>query len=290
MFSISQTSSGFYCIEWSPTENGPKIVKHKHLRINNSIEEEGILKQIISSFKPTFHKDSKSLSITLNLDKFLISQIKCDTKISSNNYIQWYEENFLSSEFKNFYDIYYFPLLDNISFLTLSINKKIKSKLLNYSSELGYNLIYLSADIFSSSTLLKQINNDNNFLIWKIGKNNYHYLLNIVDSKICSFVKYKKRGNKLTEFLKIGSNEMLNKMSDFLNSVLIENKVQRIFSNVYVYHTTNSNSAIKKILSINDSNIKLFEMTHVFDKGSSLSSFKCNNYVENGISFRGLDV
>ena len=83
MLSISQTTSGFYCIEWSPTEDGPKIIKHKHISINKSIEEEGVLKQIILFFEPTLHTDSTSLSITLNINKFLISQIKCDANIDN---------------------------------------------------------------------------------------------------------------------------------------------------------------------------------------------------------------
>ena len=290
MLSISQTTNGFYCIEWSPTENGPKIIKHKHISINKSIEEEGVLKKIISFFKPTLHTDSTSLSITLNIDKFLISQIKCGENINNKDYIRWYEKNILNDDFKKKYDMYYFPLAKGFSFLNLSINKDIKHKLFNLSSELGYNLMYLSVDIFSSATLLKQISNNNNFLIWKIGKNNYHYLLNIVNGKICSYAKYKKQGDNLTDRIKIGDNKTLDELSKFLYSILIKNKDSKIFNNVYTYQTNNNNTLIKKISSMKDSNIKLFDISKIFVKEINLSSIKCSKYVENGISFRGLDV
>ena len=37
-------------------------------------------------------------------------------------------------------------------------------------------------------------------------------------------------------------------------------------------------------------NIKLFDISKIFVKKSNFPSIKCSKYVENGISFRGLDV
>ena len=39
MFSISQTSRGFFCLEWSSTENGPQIVSLNHLKIKNDFSD-----------------------------------------------------------------------------------------------------------------------------------------------------------------------------------------------------------------------------------------------------------
>ena len=49
MLSISQTSTGFYCIEWSPTEEGPKILKSKFIKTSQKIDDKNLLKNIISS-------------------------------------------------------------------------------------------------------------------------------------------------------------------------------------------------------------------------------------------------
>ena len=180
MLSISQTTSGFYCIEWTPTENGPKIIKSKHLKIYNSIYKKGVLEEIISHLNPLQGKNSKSLSITLNIDEFLISEIKRDKNIIDKDYINWYETNIINQDYKKVYDLFYFPLIDEMSYFTLSIKKEIKNNLVSCSSDLGYSLRYLSVDIFSSATLLKLLKNIDSFLIWKIGKNNFHYLLKIV--------------------------------------------------------------------------------------------------------------
>ena len=61
MLSISKTTVGFYCIEWSATEEGPKIIKSDFIKTNQNINDKNVLKNIIQSFKPILKKESKSL-------------------------------------------------------------------------------------------------------------------------------------------------------------------------------------------------------------------------------------
>jgi len=290
LLSISQTTSGFYCIEWTPTENGPRIVNSKYLKIYNSIENKGVLEEITSHFSPIKGKDSKSLSITLNIDKFFISEIKRDKNMIDQDYIKWYEENIINEDYKKMYDLFYFPLVDKLSYIAISISKSIKNDLIRGSSKLGYNLRYLSIDIFSSATLLKSINNIDNFLIWKIGKNNNHYLLNIIDSKISAYCKFKKQSNTIVEIIKIGDNHIVSEMHNLLTSLLINNNKNTSFSKIFIYQTSNSEKNIKSILSSEIENIELFNIVNLFDSKAIFQPIKSSKYVENGISFRGIDV
>ena len=52
----------------------------------------------------------------------------------------------------------------------------------------------------------------------------------------------------------------------------------------------NNNKLIKNILSNNFSNVQLFDIVKLFDSTSSVKSIKSSKFVENGVSFRGLDV
>ena len=288
MLSISQTQSGFYCIEWSPTENGPKIIRCKYLKSNQKIYNEDTLENIINSFKPSLEVDSNSLSITLNNNNFLFSEIKTDKNISNKDFIKWYENDFLNKDFLKYHDIYYYPLFEKNNFLSVSISKKIKKNLKSISLNLGYNLVNFSIDIFSASNLIQKIYKVNDFLVWKIGKNNYHYLSYFKDNKICSFIKFKKSKNNLKELIKIGNDK--NIINDFLFSVLIKNQNFEKIENVYVYQTNNSSRKINEICSKKSSNIDLINISNLFDSSINISLFETMKYVENGISFRGLDV
>ena len=234
-------------------------------------------------------KNSKSLSITLNIDEFLISEIKRDKNIIDKDYINWYETNIINQDYKKVYDLFYFPLIDEMSYFTLSIKKEIKNNLLSCSSDLGYSLRYLSVDIFSSATLLKLLKNIDSFLIWKIGKNNNHYLLKIVDNKVSAYCNFKKQSNSFIDIIKIGDPNIISKMNDLLNSVLIKNKKPTL-NNIFIYQTNNNDKLIKNILSNNFSNVQLFDIVKLFDSTSSVKSIKSSKFVENGVSFRGLDV
>ena len=71
MFSISQTSRGFFCLEWSSTEDGPKIISLDHIRIKNNFLEKSTLKKIITNYNLSIKDESNSLAVTINIDNAL---------------------------------------------------------------------------------------------------------------------------------------------------------------------------------------------------------------------------
>ena len=180
MLAISQTSSGYYCLEWSSTETGPRIVNCKHISLSEDLESDGALSKLLGLIIPIQKEETQSISITLNNNNYLISQLEYDSKIGAEKFINWYENKILSKDFLDSYDLYYYKLYKQNTFLTLSIRKKIKHQLIDCTYSNGYNLLYLSADIFSAAVLVSQFNKFNekdDYYVWKVGKNNYHYII-----------------------------------------------------------------------------------------------------------------
>ena len=66
MFSISQTSNGFHCIEWSSTEDGPLIVNHKLITEKFNVKDQNTLSRIVSLFHPKLRQETKSISRKLS--------------------------------------------------------------------------------------------------------------------------------------------------------------------------------------------------------------------------------
>ena len=93
MLSISQTSRGFFCIEWISTEKGPRIINSEYLNFNLNFKDENDLFNLFESFKSK--SKSKSLSIVLNSDQFLISKIKALKSETRNKEIISWHENIL---------------------------------------------------------------------------------------------------------------------------------------------------------------------------------------------------
>ena len=63
--------------------------------------------------------------------------------------------------------------------MVIYINKQLKKNILDSCLKYGYKLLNLSVDIFSSyhsATQIFQASKLENFLIWKVGNNNYHYI------------------------------------------------------------------------------------------------------------------
>ena len=143
-------------MEWSSTEDGPKIVNLTHLKSNKSFNDSGTISGIVNNFNFTIKDQSNSLSLTLDSDNLLISSLNIDSKNISKS-IRWYESEILGEEFCNNYYNYYYPMLANDDCLLISLSKVFKDNIVNSSLKNNLNLIYLSVDIFSASTFVKQL-------------------------------------------------------------------------------------------------------------------------------------
>jgi len=159
-----------FCLEWSSTENGPKIVNLSHLKSIKSFNNEEIISNIVSNFHFTIKNQSNSFSVTLDSESVLISSLNIDSK-NINKSINWYENEIFGLDFLSNYYNYYYPLICNKECLLISIPKLHKDNIINSASNNNLNLIYLSIDIFSTSTLVKQLyikNSQKDYIIWKI--------------------------------------------------------------------------------------------------------------------------
>tara|TARA_Y100000590_G_C15741951_1_gene1020579 strand:+ start:2856 stop:3788 length:933 start_codon:yes stop_codon:yes gene_type:complete len=296
LLAISQTSSGCYCIEWSSTENGPKIINHKHLSVSKGLEDKKTFDKLISSINPVLQlQESNSLSITLNSSQYILSQLKYDSRIDPQEFINWYEKNILSDAFMQIYDIYYYPLYKQETFLTLSIMKSLKRKIVKNSLDHGYELIYLSADIFSTATGVKQLfklNDNDPFVIWKIDKNNSHCLIEYVGNEIKTYVKIKKVSNDFKVEYGVGYNDDIANIKSFLHSILIQKKNVEFDKSVFVYQTSKSIEKINQILALNKNIVKLVDLSTIYYQNQKKNKKISNmtQYSENGISLRGIDV
>ena len=110
MLSLSQSDNGYYCLEWIPTENGPKIIQYEYIKTKNTNQINATLDKVIESFNPQTKHESKSLSLTLNINNINISSFKTDSNYSLDDSLLWYNENIVNKEFADKHDIYFHPI------------------------------------------------------------------------------------------------------------------------------------------------------------------------------------
>ena len=291
MFSISQTSRGFFCLEWSSTENGPRVVSSSHLKIKKNFSNISLLEEIVSNYDISTKNESNSLSIIINSDEVIISSLDTFPDIKNLKIISWYESNIMGKNYCDKYYNYYYPMHSN-KLLIVSFPKNIKNNILQSSSNLGFNLIYLSVDIFSAAILVQNLYKqylDNKYILWKIGKNNNHTLIVYREELICSYTILKKKSNKYIKSFGIGNDEEIEKSINCINSILVDKKIYTGIRNIFVYQTKDDKSIINNILNLKGEHIKLLSIDQLMKKNTK-NTMKYMQYVENGICFKGLDL
>ena len=291
MLSISQSNLGYYCFEWTATEQGPKIIQNKFIKINKNLDEETTFKEIIKAFTPKLNDESKSLSVVLHDSQIKISSLKIDRHMKDSYYIKWYEKNILGQEYLKEFENYYYPLESdkNNFYLIISIKKNYKNFLLNTIKDSEFDLVYLSVNLFSAATITKQIfkiKKNKDFLIWKVDKKNHHYFTYYYNDNLAALIKVKLIRSKLEIIQEIGESTHLAKINAFINNFIINKKEYYGINNVFIYHVSDDNKYINSYLNINKSNLKKIDISRLFeDKTKSYMP-----YIENGISLRGIDV
>jgi len=296
LLSISQTSRGFFCIEWVSTEKGPMIINLEHLRLNLDFKNKNDLSDILELYKSKVKSESKSLSIVLDSSHLSLSGMEVlGSNDKNKNIIDWHESNILGNDFcKNHYN-YYFPLYSNklSNYLGVYLPRNIKDNILNCSLELGYELRYLSIDIFSAALGAKQIfNNEINdeYLIWKICNNNSHRLVLYDGYKLKAYLELHKKNDKYIPRLYVGSSIYKELLINCVNEIVINKSNFHRFKNIYIYQTMQSKLNIRKIIDLNFKNIKVLNFNKIIDQTKDFNPLKFVSYVENGIAFKGLDI
>ena len=106
MLSLAQSSDNVFCVEWIPSESGPKVLQYKKIKACfNYTTYQNFLDSILSDFPISSFNESKALSLSLDINNIGLTSFKYDDKISFENYTQWYEKRVLGSYIINNYDI-----------------------------------------------------------------------------------------------------------------------------------------------------------------------------------------
>ena len=278
-------------MEWSSTEDGPKIVNLIHLQSNKVFNDSGFISNIVNNFNFTIKNQSNSLSLTLDSDNILISSLNIDSKNISKS-IRWYESEILGSEFCNNYYNYYYPMLSNDDCLLISLSKVFKDNIVKSSLKNNLNLIYLSVDIFSASTLVKQLyikDSQEDYVIWKICNNNRHTLAVYNGDHIKLYVKLKKKNNEYVKDFHAGNKHDLAMIVDLLNQTLIQQSSNINMKNIFIYQIKENKDTLKRLISLDCDNLKVIDLNILIPQKKN-NFFKSIPYSENGIAFKGLDL
>ena len=292
MLSISQTNLGYYCFEWTATEQGPKIIQNKFIGVKNNLNEEKTFSQIIKNFSPKLKEESSSLTIVLNDNQVKISSFRIDKHINSSYYIKWYENNIFDTEYLKEYENYYYPLVSNNynNYLIVAIKKKYKNTLLDEIKKVGFNLVYLSVNLFSSATITKQIykiKNEEDFLIWKVSKNNHHFFTYYVGDNLAAFIKIKLKRNKTIDIVtEIGESIFVNKINTFIKEYIVNKKQYNLIKNIFIYHDRTDNKHLSNFIDVGKCNIKKIDISKLFENKTKIHM----PYIDNCISLREIDV
>ena len=305
MLAISQTSNYYYCLEWAPSEGGLKSLKYKKIKYNNSSSKKIPLDSIIDHFKPINKKESNSLTLTISMDNVILFSYKVDSNLDLGTSIEWYEKNILGKYFLKNYSVYYYPFdFDNTNeLLVLGIEKVVKNHIISISKKQDYILNDFSVDIFSSNIIARNLavkSKSTNFLLWKILNNNKHYMLynelDDNDNEYKCFMSFRinSKKKKIELLSEIGSEGNKNKIINFINSCIFEDKADRVnsFDKVFVYQTKESKIFLNKVLNKKKSNIELLDVSKIFfeDDLSDSKMIDAMGYLELGNSLKGIDV
>ena len=291
MLSLAQSADYLFCLEWTPSDTGPKVLQYKKIKFNPSQKSyRNFLDTSLIDFKKSSINPSNSMSLSIDIDNVLLTSFNYDLNIDLEDYTKWYENNVLNPHIVENFDIYYYPLNNKEnSMMVVCINKKLKANIIASCKKHKYDLVHLTFDIFSAGIAAKIYRRKNirNYLIWKIGKNNYHYGLFYENDDLKHFIKVKKR-NKIECIQSIGDNFLKIKLIKMFESAILGKKLEANFSDKIFLYQSKTNFELLKFLASKNK-------IHIMDIGSKLLGKKTPHYSllgynENINSLRGIDV
>jgi len=298
LLSLSQTSNSLLCVEWIPTESGPKVINYKKLSYSSQ-SHENFLDYVFSEFKiKNVDDEKKTITLSLDSDNVYITSFKCDSQISLNDRIEWYENEFLGKYITDNYDIYYYPIDgNNGEVMVIYIGKDLKNNILDSCAKYNYELRHLSVDIFSANDAIHIYNSSLNdkYILWKIGKRNVHYLLYYEKEVLKCYLKL-RCGKKIECIQSIGEkllkNNLISLVDSFLNNNIKPNT--NFYDKIYLYQSKSNFELLEKIYNQNKDNIVIMDIGSKFLNKEKVSRKKnyyhLLGYNENGNSLRGIDV
>ncbi len=296
MLSLAQSSGSLFCVEWVPSESGPKVIQYKKIKASFDCSTyENFLDSVLSEFNVSSFDASNMLTLSLSLNHVGLTSFKYDTNIPFEDYVKLYEEQILGKHIINNYDIYYHKLeyADDIA-MVVYINKKLKKNILDSCKKYDFKVKHIGVDFLSANIAVNQIYKKKKIkshINWKVDVNNVHYLTYFQDNNLKHFLKVKISKN-INVLQYIGSNEFQNIFVEFISKLLFSKKQLDSFVDaVYIYQTKTDYSFIKKILS-KSSKIILMDIGSNFlikNKKNNIN-YSVLGFNEIGNSLKGIDV
>ena len=295
MLSLAQNSNSIFCLEWIPSESGPKILQYRKNEISfDPTTYKNFLNSVLSSFSINQSMESKVLSLSLDIENIGIASFRYDDQIPFEDYTQWYEEKVLGSYIIKNYDIYYYRLYDshNIA-MVIYINKEMKKNIIESCNENNFKIKHLGIDIFSANISLNQIYKPKkitSYILWKVHKNNIHYITYFKDNQLTHYAKV-RISKDVNALQYVGSKKNQEKILLFAKSLLTDTKnISTLTNNIYVYQTKTDSSFIKKVINKHN-NIKLMDIgLNFLAKNRKNTNYSLIAFNENGNSLKGIDV
>jgi len=295
LLSLAQSGNHLFCLEWTPSDTGPKILQSKKIRFNHTKSPfKNFLDYTFKNINKNSLNTSDSITISIDIDSVLVTSFNYDSNVDINEYIDWYKHEILNPYLLDNFDIYFYPLNnDENSVLVICINKKIKKNIIESCEKHKFDLNHLTIDVFSASSAINIYKKKNvkKYLLWKVNKNNYHYGLYYENNDLKHIIKIKK-SNKIECIESIGDKKIEKDLIQLFESVLFKNKVNKTYiDKIFVYQTKTSSELIKKISTINK--IVIMDIgSKVFKKKSNKKGIQFNllGFNENSNSLRGIDV
>ena len=296
MLSLAQSADYLFCLEWTSSDTGPKVLQHKKIKFKNSQKfYKNFLDNVLRNLKRSSINTSSSITLSIDINNVIISSFNHDPNIELNEYIDWYEKEILNPYFIENFDNYFYPLnnTDN-TIMVICINKKIKNNIKISCEKHNFNLTHLTIDLFSAGSAINIYKEKNikNYLLWKIGKNNQHYGLYYEGDAIKHFIKIKKT-KKIDCIQSIGDKSKKVELINFFEKILFENKVKiSSIDNIFLYQSKTGFELLK--------NLSKTRKITIMDIGSKVLNKKSSNkkdiqfnllgFNENCNSLRGIDV
>ena len=291
MLSLAQSANYLFCLEWTSSDTGPKVLQYKKIKFNPYQKSyKNFLDTSLINFKKSSINQSNSISLSIDIDNLLLTSFNYDLNIDLEEYTKWYETNILNPYIVENFDIYYYPLNNKEnSMMVVCINKKLKANIRASCKKHKYDLVHLTFDIFSAGIAAKvyRKNNVKNYLIWKIGKNNYHYGLFYENDDLKHFIKIRKK-NKIECVQSIGDNLLKIELIKMFESALLGEKLKaRFLDKIFLYQSKN-NFELLKLLAL-ESKIDIMDIGSKL-LGKKNPHYSLLGYNENINSLRGIDV
>jgi len=200
MLAISQSGATYNYLNWIPSESGPLVTHHgsiqKELENPHGLYEH--YHEIIEGIFSIVQQGDLICTFSLDSSNLLFST--CNAVNNSEEMIQWHLNQAVDEELKKVLEFYHYPInSESGKILNIGIPKNIRKSLQTNMSLLKSKMNGLSVGIFSAEVGARQwmhANQNQRYLIWKIGKKKNDEMLYIQNGELISYFSFHRSAKK----------------------------------------------------------------------------------------------